>query len=65
MSAIALRGDLERLHWQLLDAYPACLAFSAQQNAKRRLGTPPLQGIGQAAALSFGLTYREKADGGA
>ncbi len=36
-----------------LNAYPACLAFSAQQNAKRRLGTPPLQGIGQAAALSF------------
>lgn len=27
-----------------LSEYPACLAFSAQQNAKRRLGTPPLQG---------------------
>lgn len=28
-----------------LNEYPACLAFSARQNAKRRLGTPPLQGF--------------------
>jgi hypothetical protein len=46
-----------RLHCQWLQAFPACLAFSAQQNAKRRLGTPPLQGLCQAAALSFNAAF--------
>ncbi|AJG14801.1 hypothetical protein RK21_03293 [Pseudomonas plecoglossicida] len=40
-----------------LNAYPACLAFSAQQNAKRRLGTPPLQGSAKPPLCRYVLAF--------